>query len=121
MLLDLETTTGKNFIQSFTPGKIKVNNVDYMTHLLISADSIDTWNIDSINAVSQHHLQAMLEYKPEVIIIGTGTSPFFLPAPLLLFVQQQRIGIESMTTAAACRTFNVLLNEGRRVLAALII
>lgn len=122
MHLELEPNTDKNFIQSYEPGLIKVNNVDYTTPLLITPDSLEPWNIESIQALSEQQFQTIInQHNPEIIIVGTGITPTFLPASLILFVQQLKIGIESMTTAAACRTFNILLNEERRVVAMLFI
>lgn len=121
MELDLQPTTGKNFIQSTAPGKIKINNTTFEHSVIVSADILEPWNLSSLKDLSKDDLQILLKFKPEVILIGTGTTAYFLPAELLLFVQQQGVGIETMTTEAACRTYNVLRNEDRNVLAALVI
>lgn len=121
MQLDLETPITKNFIQNVNPGAIKINNIVYTNNLLVSAEYLETWNLKSIEGIGEHDLELMLQHKPELIVIGTGKLPVFLSPRLLLKVQQCGIGIETMTTAAACRTFNVLLNEGRQVLAGLMV
>lgn len=121
MELDLQPTTGKNFIQSTAPGKIKINNTMFEHPIIVSADILEPWNFSSLKNLSKDDLQILLKFKPELILIGTGSASYFLPTELLLFVQQQGVGIETMTTEAACRTYNVLLNEDRNVLAALMI
>ena len=70
---------------------------------------------------AEEHLEAVLELEPEVVLLGTGRKQAF-PAPRLLRAFFERgIGFEAMTTEAACRTFNVLVSEGRTAVAALII
>jgi uncharacterized protein len=70
-------------------------------------------------ALTKEHVQSLIDLHPEVILLGTGASQIF-PAPQLLApLYPLRIGIEVMTTDAACRTFNVLVSEGRAVLAVL--
>ncbi|MCX7123256.1 MAG: MTH938/NDUFAF3 family protein [Gammaproteobacteria bacterium] len=67
------------------------------------------------------HIEQLAAFKPEVILLGTGEIQIF-PAPsLLASLYPARIGIEMMTTDAACRTFNILISEGRNVLAALFV
>ena len=66
-----------------------------------------------------HHLLSIFEMKPEVVLLGTGAKQVFLPPQLMMQFYNKGIGIEVMTTDAACRTFNVLVSEGRNVLAAL--
>lgn len=66
-------------------------------------------------------MQSFLDYEPEVILLGTGRKMGFPNARLMAELAGIGIGLETMDTAAACRTYNVLAGEGRRVLAALII
>lgn len=121
MQLDLQPTTGNNFIQSYAVGMIKVNNTVFTHSIIISADCLEPWNVTAIKSLTKSDLELLLKYQPEVILIGTGSTPEFLQMELILFLQQQGIGIETMTTEAACRTYNVLLNEDRKVLAGLIV
>jgi uncharacterized protein len=58
--------------------------------------------------------------KPEIVLIGTGSKQIFLPPELMMFFYSRNTGFEVMTTDAACRTFNVLASEGRKVVAALL-
>jgi len=67
------------------------------------------------------HLQELLETEPEVVILGTGWQPAFVGRELTFALARRGIGLEVMDTPAACRTFNILIGEGRRPAALLII
>ena len=71
--------------------------------------------------LSELHIQQLIDLKPEVILLGTGAAQTFPRPDVLAPLYPARIGIEVMTTDAACRTFNVLIGEGRAVLAALFV
>lgn len=66
-------------------------------------------------------LAALTTSGAELVILGTGHQQVFPPAAWLGLFAQQRIGLECMDTAAACRTYNILASEGRKVIAALIL
>lgn len=71
--------------------------------------------------LATEHIEGLLELEPEVVLLGTGTT-FRYPAPALLAPLTRRgIGVEVMDTGAACRTFNVLVAEGRQVVAAILL
>ncbi len=79
------------------------------------------WNCARFEDLSAAHFDQMAEYRPELILFGSGTRLRF-PAPAFLRnLMTQRIGIETMDTLAACRTYNILAGEGRHVLAAMLI
>jgi uncharacterized protein len=78
------------------------------------------WAPISIETLQAEHLDLIIELQPELVLLGTGTRLTF-PAPqLLASLHRQRIGVEVMDTAAACRTYNILMGEGRFVVAGLI-
>jgi uncharacterized protein len=70
--------------------------------------------------LSEAHFEALAAFEPELVIFGSGSRLRFVPPALLKALIGRRIGVETMDTAAACRTYNVLLAEGRSVLAALL-
>jgi uncharacterized protein len=77
------------------------------------------WPPQGIEDLAAEHLAALVELDPEVIILGTGETLQF-PAPRLgAALVERQIGLEIMDTAAACRTYNILVAEGRMVVAAL--
>jgi len=88
---------------------------------VISAQQIvSDWNIDSIADFNEETLQLIFDMQPELLLIGCGKSQIFLPPATQALFIRRNIGYEVMITAAACRTFNVLVNEGRNVVAALL-
>ncbi len=92
----------------------------YRGTVLVSAQVLrNDWPPASVGELRELHLEAVFELQPEVVLIGTGIKQVFLPPKLMVMFYQKGIGIEVMTTHAACRTFNVLVSEGRNVVAAL--
>jgi uncharacterized protein len=81
---------------------------------------IRDWAPASIEELLAEHLRAMLELQPELILLGTGPRLQFPDSGLLAEVYRQQVGVEIMDTAAACRTYNILMTEGRFVVAGLI-
>ena len=81
---------------------------------------IDDWAPSSLDELLAEHLQAIVALAPEVVLLGTGETLDFPGAEILAELTSRQIGVEIMDTAAACRTYNILMNEGRRVVAGLI-
>jgi uncharacterized protein len=77
--------------------------------------------VGSIEELAAPHIERLAALAPEIVLLGTGERHRFPPARVLAQIYAQGIGIEIMDTYAACRTFNILAGEGRRVLAALIV
>jgi uncharacterized protein len=119
MQLDRDPTPGL-VIRSFRPGLLRVGDRDIETSVILSTpDLISPWSPPDLSQLSIDHLVTALDQQPELILLGTGISHRF-PAPeLSMHIMRQGVGLEVMDTAAACRTFNVLNAEGRRVAAAL--
>lgn len=89
---------------------------------IISSDRlISEWQPRSLAELEQSHLEALQELEPEVVIIGVGKQLRFPDPSVLSGLMAQGLGVEVMNTAAACRTYNILAGEGRRVVAAIII
>jgi uncharacterized protein len=122
MELTLHKPGDHHFIRSFDANGVIVTDTLYRESLVLSADQlVSDWPVRSVAELSEEHLEAVLELEPEVVLLGTGRKQAF-PAPRLLRAFFERgIGFEAMTTEAACRTFNVLVSEGRTAVAALII
>jgi len=79
------------------------------------------WNCSHFDDLTAEHFALLAAAQPELVIFGSGTRLRFPPPAFLRTLMDQRIGLETMDTLAACRTYNILAGEGRRVLAALII
>jgi len=122
MKLSIDYNTSRYTINSYEAGLIVVNNQSYEKSLLISAESLHLqWNPGHIDELTKDHIDSILELKPEIILLGTGTELKFPGQQLMIHALTQGVGIEVMDTGAACRTYNVLSAEDRNVVAALII
>ena len=103
-------------IQTYTDHDITVAGIVYCTSTLITPSLIITdWSVRSIHDVQLMSLQDILPEQPEVIIMGHAERHMPHPA-LIAALHAKRIGIECMAIGAACRTFNILLGESRRVI-----
>ena len=122
MKFERDSPEGRNTFTGYGPGYVEVNRQRYSASLVVSAERIIVdWPAASVEALSADHLAAILELKPEIAILGTGTT-FRFPEPArLALLHAARVGVEVMDTQAACRTYNILLGEGRNVVAALIV
>ncbi len=88
--------------------------------VIVLPERLEEWAPASFMELEKSHFQAFLELEPEVVIVGTGERPH-LPLPSLMEpLLRQQVGVEFMDTPAACRTYNILVGEGRRVMAALL-
>lgn len=79
------------------------------------------WHCTRFDQLSAEHFTLLGKTQPELVIFGSGTRLRFPPPAFLRALMEQRIGLETMDTLAACRTYNILAGEGRRVIAALLI
>jgi len=85
--------------------------------LLSPMDIIDDWQPEIFTELKEEHLDSFYTLKPEVIILGTGSKQIFPHPEILRRLTQENIGFEIMDTQAACRTFNIIMAEGRNVVA----
>ena len=109
-----------NSIRAYSDGEITVNEKIVVQSVLITPDIIQPWAPRSIDELAAEHLEPLIELNPEIAIIGTGQQLQFPAARIMAGLQTKGIGAEIMTNDAACRTFNILLAEDRRVLVALL-
>ncbi|KAF0280342.1 hypothetical protein FPL11_08865 [Spiribacter aquaticus] len=122
MKMSLDGAEGTYRIQGYADGEIRINDVRYNRSLLVTPDTLVTeWGPASVEAARTSDFAAFHELDPEVVLLGTGVRQTFPSRELMLSVMETGVGLEVMDTASACRTYNVLMSEGRRVVAALII
>jgi len=121
MKIHLETGGGQNVIRAYGPGRVTINQDVYATSLILSPDRIiPDWPPRVFAEVRQEHFAIISDMQPEVLILGTGKHLQFPPPDITQELVKANIGIETMDTGAACRTYNILMSEGRRVVAALL-
>jgi uncharacterized protein len=120
--LTLAQTPGLNHIGSYGPGYLTVSGVRYETSLVIAPDALDPrWPVATLDALDVDCVMRLLGHKPEVVLIGTGDTLRFPSAQVLRPLIEAKVGYELMDTRAACRTYNVLVAESRKVVAGLIV
>ena len=106
-------------------GWIAVNGQRHVSSLVVSSSgSLSPWDcarFEDLSADHFHRLLAIDPAPPELVIFGSGVRLRFVAPALLRGLLEQRIGVETMDTPAACRTYNILAGEGRRVVAALLL
>ncbi|MEX0732061.1 MAG: Mth938-like domain-containing protein [Aquisalimonadaceae bacterium] len=120
MQLTMEDTGKANRIRGYDVGSVTVNDTVYRQSIVVARDNLITdWPPGAVDRLATTHLDQLLELDPELIIIGTGSTQQFPDRDVLRHAILAGIGIEVMTTPAACRTYNVLMAENRRAVAAL--
>lgn len=122
MKLELETHTEQHYrINAYHPGSVVINEQHYTTSLILSPERlVSDWPPQVFSDLTAQHLEAVLELQPELIILGTGLNLQFPSAEVLDPLLARSIGFEIMDTGAACRSYNILMGEGRRVVAGLL-
>ena len=121
MKLTVEAPGSANVIRAYTPAGFRIGQRDCAGSVIVSADAlIENWRPRDIAELQAADLAPALALAPEVLLIGTGASQVFPGHELLAALHVSRVGFEVMNTGAACRTYNVMLAEGRAVVAALL-
>jgi uncharacterized protein len=116
-----DTFAGTNAISRHEPGAVWVNNQRFEGSLLVPwKGEVQAWSVSDHATLAAGHFEQVLALKPELVIFGSGARLRFISAALYRSLIEARIGLETMDTAAACRTYNVLAAEGRSVVAALL-
>jgi uncharacterized protein len=119
--LQAERMEGSNAIARHGPGGVAVNGVEHTQSVVVPwTGEVLNWDVASFDALTAAHFEFLAALKPELVIFGSGLRLRFVKPALLRPLFDARIGVETMDSAAACRTYNVLLAEGRAVIAALI-
>jgi len=109
-------------VRGYAPGRLRIGEVDYTRSVIVSAATlIDDWRPQHIAELTAADLEPALALRPQVLLLGSGPRQVFPSPELLAQLHAARIGFEVMDTGAACRTYNVLVGEGREVAAALLI
>ncbi len=122
MKIQLDDTGGRYAVTAYGPGRVTVNQTVYTRSLIVSPQRLITdWAPRMLPDLASEHLAELLALAPEVVLIGTGRTLRFPHPSVLAGLASAGIGHEFMDTGAACRTYNVLMGEGRRVAAGLLI
>lgn len=122
MRFTLEKPPGANLFTGVGPGRVRVGEQWFSCSLVVSAAQlVPDWPAASAATLDLEGLAPALQLAPEILVLGTGDRIRFPDGALFAALAARGIGLEVMDTAAACRTYNVLVNEDRPVVAALIL
>ena len=120
MKLHLAQNANQNLITAYGAGYVAINGRRYEQNLIVTPNKIvDAWQVTA--ELDGDAFAAIARLAPQIILIGTGKTTRFPASAVLKVLIAVKIGYEFMDTHAACRTYNILLEEGRKVAAALII
>ncbi len=107
-------------IHSATDTEIRIGDVVYNHTLAVSMDAIiDDWPATAVEELVEADFKELLDDNPAIIVLGTGTANIFPRRELVFALARRGVGLETMDTPAAARTYNVLAGEGRQVAAVL--
>ncbi|TVR58637.1 MAG: hypothetical protein EA420_17040 [Candidatus Competibacteraceae bacterium] len=122
MRFNLDIDTQRYYIKSYGPGWINVNDREIRRSAIVSPEQLVTdWPPQTFADLEAFHFEALLPLEPEIVLLGTGNRQRFPRPAVTQTLLAHRVGLEVMDTAAACRTYNVIMLEGRRVAAALLL
>jgi uncharacterized protein len=100
---------------------VMVNRESFNTSIVVLTSEVRAdWDVPGFDALSEAHFEYFLALRPEVLLLGTGTQQRFPHPRLYRALTNAGIGVECMTTPAACRTYNILVEEDRKVVAAIL-
>jgi uncharacterized protein len=120
--LHADVAPQSNTFNAYGDGWVEVNAVRHDASIVVAPDRpVITWPVASLAALTPEHFAQIVDLDPELVIFGSGATLRFVHPRLLRPLIDRGIGVETMDVQAACRTYNILMQEGRRVAAALLL
>ena len=109
-------------ITAYDENSVSINGKTFSQSLVVAGTRLhEHWDIADIELLRSSHIELVLSFQPELIIIGTGNNLVFPAVEIYSGIIGHGIGVDFMDTGAACRTYNILMSEGRDVVAGLIL
>jgi len=122
MKLHASNLSHLNTVTALAADYVDINRVRYAHSIVFAPEGpVQSWPVTDFAQLRAADFAGLLPLQPEIVLLGTGSKQRFVHPRLTQALQQQRIGVECMDTSAACRTYNILMAEGRKVVAALIL
>jgi uncharacterized protein len=107
-----------HLVRGYTDDEVLIGAHSVRGSCIVTADTLITqWEPQSFAELTAVHCEALLALDPELVVLGTGPAQRFPSAQIRALIAARGVGLEAMQLGAACRTFNVLVQEGRRVAA----
>ena len=120
--LHQDSSGALNTVTGYGAGYVEVNLQRYESSIIVLPDApVIPWPVTSFDALTTELFDSLIAPAPEVVVFGSGSRLRFPHPRLTAALAAKRIGVESMDFMAACRTYNILMAEGRKVAAALLI
>lgn len=108
-------------VRRYGDGYVVVNDESVETSCILTPRELYAdWAPDGFEALGSDHIERLVAFDPDMILLGTGRTQRFPHPTVMTPAFDKRVGVEVMDTGAACRTFNILMNEGRQVVAGLL-
>ena len=120
MKLHLTPGAGLQLFSGYGAGYVSVNNVRYENCVVVTPQAVSAWEVEGFESLVAADFSFIAELKPEIVILGTGAKQRFPGPELGRALAASGAGVEVMDTRAACRTYNILASEGRKVVAAIV-
>jgi uncharacterized protein len=122
MKFHLIQSDNKNLITGYDLNWVEVNQVRHQSSLIVTPDQLLLeWSVKTIKDINENSFEAIKSLDIEIILLGTGNTQEHLEPRLLEYFSKKNIAIESMSNQSACRTYNILANEERKVILALML
>jgi uncharacterized protein len=118
--LHLTRDASLQLFSSYGTGFVAVNNVRYETGVVVSPHAVSAWDVTEFEDLTAADFGFIATLQPEIMILGTGAAQRFLRKELARALAATGVGVEVMDSRAACRTYNILATEGRKVVAAIL-
>lgn len=119
--LHLTPGTGLQLFTGYGSGYVAVNQIRHETGVLVTPERVTEWKVAGFESLTGADFGFIAEMQPEIVIFGTGASQRFPHPELARALAAMGTGVEVMDTRAACRTYNILASEGRKVIAAVLV
>jgi len=120
--LHLANFDQQNVFSGYGEGYVMINKMRYDDNMIVMPDQlIKPWSVETVDQLELEHFNPVLQHKPEIILLGTGARIHFPDYALIARIIQSGVGFEVMDTQAACRTYNILIEEGRQIAAAILL
>ena len=120
MELTLQKSLSRLYIKSYTGKSFIIAEDEYNNNIIID-DKIRQWDVKKSELFNLKYYDEIISNNPDIIIIGCGSKQVLPSLDFIDYFTSQEIGIEIMTTESACKTFNILISEHRKVIAGLTI
>ena len=120
MKLHASSLSALNTFSGYGDGFVMVNGQRHEKNLVVMPEQLLPWSAAGFDALTEADFQVLLDLAPEILLLGTGPKQRFPHPRLIRALTEKRIGVEAMDLQAACRTYNILMAEERRVAAALL-